>query len=273
VKKRKSLAAIFLFLVFPAGAICQFTPYELSARPKIEMLLKTAKITKSVAIREGVTKPYRLFLASEEGEISGCWKNVTGSPKGYLDEWRFEIAAYEMDKLLGVNMVPPTVEKEFDNKKGSIQLWVNTEYSLKDVADQHIRFPSEKQNHLTRMRHLSRAFDCLIANEDRTAQNLRFTDDWRVILIDHSRSFRASKVYTDRLIFGRNGIQGKLPILTLPHAFVEKIRSLSLENIKAAVGPYLKKKEINAILKRKDLLLTEIQDIVQERGEDKFYYR
>jgi hypothetical protein len=91
-------------------------------------------------------------------------------------------------------------------------------------------------------------------------------------LIDHSRSFRSSKVYTERMIFGRDGIQGKLPILTLPRAFVEKIRSLSFENIKAAVGPYLKRNEIKAILKRKDILLAEIQEMVQERGENKFYY-
>ena len=149
---------------------------------------------------------------------------------------------------------------------------MNTELSLKDVANQHIRFPIDKQEHLNKMRHLSRAFDCIIANEDRTAQNLRFTEDWRVILIDHSRSFRASKVYTDRLVFGRNGIQGKLPILTLPRAFVEKIRSLSFENIKTAVGLYLKKKEINAILKRKAILLVEIQEMAEEMGEEKFYY-
>lgn len=272
MKKTITLTTFFLFLISPLYAISQFTHDELAARPEIEKLLRTAKITRSTALKDGITKPYRLFLASEDEDISGCWKSVTGSPKGYIDEWRFEIAAYEMDKLLGVNMVPPTVEKVFDGKKGSLQLWVATKYSFQEITDQHIQFPGDKQEHLTRMRHLSRAFDCIIANEDRTAQNLLFTEDWRVILIDHSRSFRSSKVFAERLMFGINGIQGKLPILTLPLIFVEKLRSLSFENIKAVVGPYLKKKEIKAILKRKDILLAEIQETIQERGEEKFYY-
>lgn len=272
MKKKKTLIAVFLFLIIPARSICQFTLEELSVRSEIENLLRTARIIKAEALRQGITKPYRLFLNSDGEEVSGCWKNVTGSPKGYLDEWRFEIAAYEMDKLLGVNMVPPTIEKEFDGKKGSLQLWVETKYSLQDITEQRIPFPRNKQEHLSRMRDLSRAFDCIIANEDRTEQNLMFTEDWRVILIDHSRSFRSSKIYTERLMFGKNGFQGRWPFLALPRVFVEKIRSLSFANIKAAVDPYLNRKEINAILKRKDILLAEIQEMVQERGEDKFYY-
>jgi len=53
---------------------------------------------------------------------------------------------------------------------------------------------------------LTRAFDCLIANEDRTQQNIRYKKDWRTILIDHSRSFRSSEKFQKQLVFGKNGV-------------------------------------------------------------------
>ena len=117
-----------------------------------------------------------------------------------------------------------------------------------------------------------RAFDCLIANEDRTQQNIVYVDDWRMILIDHSRSFRSSKKFTNRLVYGKNGIMGSKLFRQLPRDFVEKIKALTYEMIKEAVDPYLKDKEIKAILVRKKLLLDEIEEMIREKGEGNVLY-
>jgi hypothetical protein len=53
---------------------------------------------------------------------------------------------------------------------------------------------------------------------------------------------------------------------------VGKIRALSFDNIKKAVGLYLKDKEIKAILARKKLLLKEIDEMIKEKGEEKVLY-
>jgi hypothetical protein len=37
----------------------------------------------------------------------------------------------------------------------------------------------------------------------------------------------------------------------LPRSFVEKVRALNAENVHRALAPYLKKKEMDGILKRK----------------------
>ena len=58
----------------------------------------------------------------------------------------------------------------------------------------------------------------------------------------------------------------------LPRAFVEKVKALNYDDIKNAMGPYLKDKEIKAILLRKELLLKEIAEMVKEQGEDKILY-
>lgn len=263
---------LFLFIVQSFEAKAQFTPSEIAQREELEELLKTAEIIEHRDIGEGVTKPIRLFLKKGDVEASGAWKNPSGRMYGFLEGWQYEIAAYEMDKLLGLNLVPPTVEREFKGKKGSLQLWVELEMSDLDRMERKIDIPPSKSDNWSKMKYLTRAFDSLIANEDRTQENIRYTKDWRTILIDHSRAFRSSKKFTKQLMFGKNGIKGAKLFRALPREFVEKVKALNFEIVKKAVGPYLKDKEIEAILIRKELLLKEIEEMIKEKGEGKVLY-
>ena len=268
--------SIILFLLVLAGmshlSWGQFTSGEIAQRSDIEELLKTAKIIKYEDIGEGITKPYHLFLSKAGRDIEGCWKNPKGIQSGHLEGWQYEIAAYEMDKLLDLRMVPPTVERVFSGKKGSLQFWLQGGMNDLVRQEQNINIPKEHLNRWINRKYLTRAFDCLIANEDRTQQNIRYTDDWRTILIDHSRSFRSSLKFTKKLMYGRDGIKGVKLIRQRPREFVAKIRDLDFEKIKNAVGPLLKDKEIKAILKRKELLLKDIEEMIKEIGEHNFYY-
>ncbi|MFQ6069919.1 MAG: hypothetical protein ACE5LC_05260 [Candidatus Aminicenantales bacterium] len=274
----KRIKTFFIFLsVFILFCQCsllsaQFTSEEISQREKIEIFLKTAEIVKWKDIGEGVTKPKKLYLKSGETEIKAVWKNPKGMQKGFLEGWQFEIAAYCMDKLLGLNMIPPTVEREFNGKRGSLQYWVEAEMSDLDRMEMNIKIPEEAIINWNKAKYLQRAFDSLIANDDRTQQNILYTKDWRMILIDHSRSFYCTKEYTSRLVFGKNGLKGRKMIRMLPRAFVERIKALDFDSIRKAVGPYLKDKEINGILKRKELLLKEIEEMIKEKGEENFLY-
>jgi len=276
--RRKIFLTIALFIFASQSYVVkgQFTPAEIAQRQEIEEFLKTAEIVRFEDIPEGVTKPIRLFLKKGDVERSGAWKNPKGMQKGHLEGWQYEIAAYEMDKLLKLYLVPPTVEREFKGKKGSLQFWVQVQFSELTVFEQKIGIPRSKFNNKENMKYLTRAFDSLIGNDDRTQQNILYTKDWRTILIDHSRAFRSSKKYTKKLMYGAKGLKkaGGRPQLfrRLPRAFVEKVKALNYDDIKNAVGPYLKEKEINAILIRKELLLKEIEEMVKEQGEDKVLY-
>jgi len=274
--KRKIIlfSLLFFFGAYGSQLHAQFTPEELAQRAQWEEFLKTAEIIGSQKIPEGVTKPIRIYLKKGEVETKGVWKNPKGIQQGFLEGWQYEIAAYRMDKLLWLNMIPPTVEREFKGKRGSLQLWVEHQYSLLDIMEQKIPLPTSKpiRDNLNKRKYLTRAFDCLIANDDRTQQNILYTKDWRMILIDHSRSFRSSQKYTKNLVYGKNGIKGAKLFRILPRFFVEKIKVLDFDSIKKAVGPYLKDKEIKAILTRKDLLLKEIEEMIKEKGEDKVLY-
>jgi hypothetical protein len=267
-----AIISVFLLSVFVTPT--QFTTEEIKQREKYEGLLKTAEIIKAEEIGEGVTKPWRLFLKKGDDEISACWKNPEGVQKGSLEGWQYEIAAYQMDKLLGLNMIPPTVEREFHGQPGSLQLWAESEFSLLEVMEQGIQLPDRNPEAtvFSRGKYIARAFDSLIANEDRTQQNVLYTKDWRVILIDHSRAFRSKKKYQKRLLYGKRGSKEKQLFRQLPRTFVEKVKALEYDSIKNAVGPYLTDEEINAILARKKLLLSEIEEMINELGQDKVLY-
>ena len=111
---------------------------------------------------------------------------------------------------------------------------------------------------------LQRAFDNLIANEDRHLGNYLITKDRRILLIDHSRSFRTSREYTSNLFFSENHRDENLMLRQLPLSFIEKIRALDAELIKDITGYYLTDNEIDAVLLRRDLVLEEVNRIIGE---------
>lgn len=266
-----------LALLAAAPARPQFKPDETARRAADELFLRTAEVIRYEEVGEGVTRPLKLYLKLGDREYAAVWKNPEGVQLGFLEGWRYEIAAYELDKLVGLNMIPPAVEREFQGKKGALVLWADNKYSLLKVIELKVRVPEESIEATDRTKWLARAWDSLIANEDRTQQNVLYTEDWRTILIDHSRSFRSEGEFVKRLMFGRNGIKKSaagLPFLfrRLPRSFVENVRALTAEKIAAAVGPYLTEKEIAAVLARRDLLLKEVADMVRERGEAEVLY-
>lgn len=276
---RKWIVGIVFLLALSSAhwLYAQFTAEEIAQRPFWEEFLKTAEIVRAEEIGEGVTKPLRLYLKKDGTEASGAWKNPRGVMQGFLEGWQYEISAYELDKLLGLNMVPPYVEREFNGKPGALSLWVTSEYSLLKIMEAKIEIPKAVQPRVDDMKYVTRAWDSLIANDDRTQQNILYTKDWRTIIFDHSRAFRSSREHTEKLMFGKNGLkkfaEGR-PILfrRLPRAFVEAVKALTFERIKDAVGPYLTDKEIEAVMKRKILLLSEIEDMIKESGEARVLY-
>lgn len=277
MRKSAILGVGLLLLVLNLPLLSQFLPEEIAQREELEEFLLTAEIIDYKEIGEGVTKPVRLFLKKGDVIRSGVWKNPSGIQGGFLEGWQYEIAAYRLDKLLGLNMIPPTVERVFKDQRGSLQLWVEKEYSLLQVMEKNIPLPSSgpEADNWEKRKYISRVFDALIANEDRTQQNTLYTKDWRTILIDHSRSFRSEEKYTKHLLFGLNPLRADsraLPFRKLPRVLVENIKALTFESIKQAVGPYLTDKEIRAVLARKDLILKEIDEMIKVVGEDKVLY-
>ena len=114
-----------IFVVFNLVVFAQLTEQEQAERPQWERFLTEAAVLRGsqpLPKRLAVTRPHQLRLGLDGVERWGWWKNVSGRPAGFPDYWRREIAAYELDKFLNLNMVPPTVERLYKNDRGAISL-------------------------------------------------------------------------------------------------------------------------------------------------------
>jgi hypothetical protein len=261
----------------------QFTAAEIERRAEQEEFLRTAEIVRFEPEGEGVTKPWKLFLRKDGVEHKAVWKNVTMRAGGPPDEWRYEIAAYRLDKLIGLNMVPPVVERNFRGQAGSLSYWAESKYSVLAIAESGgtIQIPEEAFDQTEKTKYILRLWDSLIGNDDRTQQNILYTEDWRMIMIDHSRAFRSDGEYGRRLVFGLRGIKmaddgqgGKRAMLfrQVPRALIDRLKTLNVEEVRAAVGSYLTRREIKAVMLRKELILAEINEMIARDGVDKVLY-
>jgi hypothetical protein len=263
-----------------AASAIQIGFADAAERAGWEDFLRTARIVDSVQLGgpEAVTSPWKLTLTKGEVTRFGLWKDIDlGPEQGGPDRWRFEIAAYRLDVLLDLGMVPPTVERAFQGRWGSIQLWVDKTESLKKRMAREAAVPQAGRTDWNRKAYLERAFDSLLANDDRNVNNILIADDDRMILIDHSRTFRTAEPFDKTLVFGAAGLQRTkdgtpYPFIPLPRAFVDKMRALDAKSVKDAVKGRLTAREIQALMVRRDLVLKEIEGLIREKGEAEVLY-
>jgi hypothetical protein len=259
-------------LVLPGWA--QFTPAEVAERPRWEAFLKEAKIVaeRQLSFEEGVTQPWQLTLRQGDVVAGALWKNPSGVRGGYWEGWKYEIAAYLLDKLLGVSMVPPTVEKTFAGYAGSCQLWIEGTSLYRDrAAEGQDRAPFQTDG-WRKAGYIAQLFDNLIGNEDRHMGNVLVTSDIRAILIDHSRTFRTTKSFVKSIPFSEKNVPAEELMRRLPRTLVRKTFALSEKAVRDVVGDLLTDEEIGAVMARKKLLVLEVRRIIAQFGENNVLY-
>ncbi|MBN2245261.1 MAG: hypothetical protein JW755_05385 [Candidatus Aminicenantes bacterium] len=222
--------------------------------------------------RDAVTEPWKLMLEKEGIKRNAIWKDIQGEKGGFIEGWKYEIAAYRLDKFLELNMIPPTVEKKFRGKSGSCQLWITSKMDVRTKVQKNVPVPQDKTKSFQRAGYIQQAFDNLIGNIDRHMGNVLITEDWRAILIDHSRAFQTEDKYNQELLFRDLSEDQDFIMKELPQAFVEKIKVLDFDLVEQIVGEYLTKEEIKALLGRKKLLLEYIDSRIKRYGEKAVLY-
>jgi hypothetical protein len=121
-----------------------------------EEFLRVARVVDREEVGEGITKPERLTLTDGDHTTHAIWKNVDEHKVGqqrmesggwefdFRDSWKAEVAAYELDKLLGLGLVPPTVERRLGNRVGSLQLWVEGAMTADERETRNIEPPTPR---------------------------------------------------------------------------------------------------------------------------------
>jgi len=139
---------------------------------------------------------------------------------GLVSDHRKEVAAYRLDRLLGLNHVPLTKSIHLDECEGSLQVYVQECVAARSVSQLSLTAPrrpgkfDEPQGSRATLPRAVRLFDFLLDNRDRNVDNwLLSTLDGRVVLIDHSWSHQTPRVVKDMdmAIQGEQAIRDMLP--------------------------------------------------------------
>jgi hypothetical protein len=100
-----------------------------------------------------------------------------------------------------------------------------------------------------------RLFDNLIYNIDRNLGNLLITSDWKIHMIDHSRSFKSLDI-----------LKAPKDLQLFSKSTMESLQNIDLSKLKSCCSRYLSRPEMTTLLKRRDMIVKQYQSLLAEKG-------
>jgi hypothetical protein len=216
---------------------------------QMEAHLHNAEVVGVEDIGTGVTNPKRAHLRPAEPFESLVWKPIPpGRPSGYWESYKSEIAAYELDKLLEMNMVPPAVQRTIDGDDGAAIMWIP---GMESVKQRGGKMPSGGVWGRAIRRMLT--FDNFIGNPDRNAGNILIGAPGELILIDHSRAFTEDTTLVRKIERVDANLWGR-------------IEALRPEDLERVLGPWIGDEAVRAALERRNDMAREVDKLIEKKG-------
>jgi hypothetical protein len=240
-------------------------PLPFTSAESLLDFLKTAPVVETKVLSGGINRPVRLTLERDGIRARAIFRNVdvsrtsNSSPierqyPSFHDSYIFEVAAYEMSLLLGLENVPPAALYEWQGQKGSIQLWVENATSEAQRIEQG-NAPADTAR-WQRQRIDMLVFDNLIFNFDRNHGNQLMDASGKLWFIDHTRSFKRSP-----------SLPSQESVLVIDGDLWQRIKELDPDQVRARLGPYLNVVEVKTLLKRRQILIRHVERMIADRGE------
>ena len=272
------LVVLLLASAVPAPSYAQAVAAAPAPQLTVEQMkdfLKTAKIVRSRSTSKGVTAPKRLTLTNgtitndavfQSVDESKMVAQLSGGGRGsttemnFVDSYRYNLAAFALAELLGLEyMMPVYVERRWAGATGSVGWWVTTLMDEGERLKKKVQPPNPTDWNYQMYR--MRVFTALVRDTDRNLTNVLITPDWKVMMIDFSRAFRLQP----ELMHNKD-------LARMDRKLMAKLETLDRPAVKAAVGDWLTNGELDAVMKRRDLLVAHFKGLIAQLGEDKVLY-
>ena len=241
-------------------------PLPFQSHAEIVEFMRTAEIQSVEDLEVGITDPRRVELVKDGVTMRAALRDFDKTYElmrferefydRLRDSYTFDLAAYELSALLGLNNIPPVTLRTVNGVEATLQIWVEDAMVEWDRFEQKIMPPDEMRFHMQRQNML--VFDSLIGNVDRNNGNVLYDEAWNHWLIDHSRSFL------------RN--DAKMPYLDdiqwCARSLYDGLKALDRDDMATLLSPTLTSPEIDWMLKRRDKVIARLDGLIEERGED-----
>lgn len=242
-----------------AAAPVVASPAPVLSDTEMERFLKEARIVKTKGTKKGVTGSTQATLSdgtlTHEAHIQTVdefkreFRSSQGVEFDFRDSWMFNVAAYKLDRLIGLNMVPPSVTGRYKSARAAITWWIDD--VLMDEADRlKKKIQAPNTSVWNSQMQLMRLFDELIGNVDRNMGNIIYTRDWRLWLIDHTRAFRKT-----------TSLKHPAYVSRCDRAVFERLKALDRDLLKKEMGEFLDEGQIKGILARRDLIVQKLDEM------------
>ena len=236
---------------------------------EMESLLLKGRIAERKGGSKGVTDAYRVTLSDGQRSHDAQVQNVdifrtsfVVDPKhtefNFHDTYRYNIAAYRLARLIGLENVPMSVPRMVDARQSAMTWWID-DVAMDEGARRKLSArarlgpnPARTAAYLD----ILKVFDELIQNRDRNSGNLLWTADWKMWMIDHTRAFRLGK-----------DLLKPQQLERVDRAMFEKMKGLSASELTGVMDKSLTKSEIDALLVRRDAIVRLFDGKIAQRGE------
>ena len=274
-RKRLKVAGFWVVFacscLFTLSAFAQDAPEtQASSPPKLsraamEEFLSNAKVVQRRNLSTGITNSQRATL--DDGNLKhdahiqtvdiqkATYQTATRTEFNFRDSYKFNMAAYELDKLLELNMVPVSVERKVGGNMAAVTWWVDD--ALMTELDRHKKKmePPDLKTWNPQM-YVCRVFDQLIYNTDRNLGNLVITKDWKIWMIDHTRAFRTMK-----------DLPASANLVQCDRKMLAKLRGLNKDVLTKGLERYLTSIQIDGLLARRDKIVSFFDEQIAKKGE------
>jgi hypothetical protein len=175
----------------------------------------------------------------------------------FEDSWRFNVAAYRVDRLIGLQMVPVSISRKWKSQPAAFTWWID------DVMmDEGKRLKDKTQPPNSALwneqMQMVRVFDQLIYNVDRNMGNLLIGNTWRVWAIDHTRAFRSHEA-----------LKSPANVTRCDRQVVERLKQLNKDVLKKSIGEFVTDYQINGLLARRDRIV----ELIEKAGPSAMFDR
>jgi hypothetical protein len=239
-------------------------------KEQIKQFLLTAKVVNSRESKKGITNTLRLTLTDGTVTHDASFQSIdehkatmqlaSGTELGFVDSYKYNIAAYRLAELLGLDdMVPVYVERKWNGNPGSLSWWLPVKMDEVERHKQKLTAPDADawNNQMYKIRVL----DQLVYDTDVNLTNVLIGEDWKIWRVDFSRSFRRNKDLRD-----------PRDLVHCNRQLFEKLKALDANELAEKTKGYLNKEEVKALMARRDKIVAYFQKLISEKGEKEVLY-